>query len=58
MQVAVYIKEEFYKHIEVEHPEQYNVSEIIKEVHKDRDAGIIPNWQPGERLPVKIVPVK
>jgi len=58
MQVAVYIKENFYKNIEVEHPEKYNVSDIIKQVHIDRDAGLIPDWNPGERLPVKIVPVK
>lgn len=56
MQVEVYIKDQLYKTLEVDHPEKYDVSELIKQIHTDRDAGLIPNWSPGERLPIKFVP--
>lgn len=58
MQVNIYVKDQLYKTVDVPHPEKYNVSDMIKIVHADRDAGLIPGHNEGDKLPIRLEAVK
>jgi len=57
MEVNIYVKDQLYKTVSVPH-EHYDVSQLIKMVHTDRDAGLIPHYVEGEKLPIRFESVR
>jgi hypothetical protein len=57
MLLAIYVKDQFYKSIDVP-TEKYNLSEMLKLVHKDLALGLIPNVSPEDKIKIHFSPVK
>ena len=56
MQIAVYVNDNLYKTIEVG-AESYSVPQMIKLVHKDIEAGLIPGLTLENKVTIHITPV-